>query len=123
MQSINIEELTLKQVREITGLVNVGSPSPTTLSSLTNHPYEVGKNYFIRTVTHHYTGKLTDVFEHELVLTSAAWIADDGRFADAVKNAKFAEVEPYPDGALVVVGRGAILDAVQIGETLPRSQK
>jgi len=31
-------------------------------------PYEVGKNYFIRTVTMSYTGKLIWVGEKELVL-------------------------------------------------------
>ena len=85
-------------------------------------PYQVGKNYFIRTVTHHYTGRLTAVYEHELVLEDAAWIADDGRFAPAVANGSFVEVEPFPDGE-VVIGRGAVLDAVVISFLLPRSQK
>jgi hypothetical protein len=86
-------------------------------------PWEVGANYFIRTVTHHYTGKLVEVFTHELVLVDAAWIADDGRFAQAVAKTEFLEIEPYPDGAEVIIGRGAILDAVKISGALPRVQK
>ena len=84
-------------------------------------PWKVGENYFIRTVTHHYTGKLAAVHAQELVLTDAAWIADDGRFMQAVASGQFNEVEPYPDGD-VIIGRGSILDATIIS-AVPRSQK
>lgn len=86
------------------------------------HPYKIGANYFIRTVTFHYTGRLLAVYEHELLLEDAAWIADDGRFMQAVASGTFAEVEPFPDGHLVI-GRGSILDAVSIPFALPRVQK
>lgn len=84
-------------------------------------PWQIGQNYFIRTVTHHYTGKLLAVHQLELVLTDAAWIADDGRFMQAVASGEFNEIEPYPDGP-VIIGRGAILDACII-PAVPRSQK
>ena len=58
--------------------VEKGSELPSMSES--EAPYEVGKNYFIRTVTMSYTGKLIWVGEHELVLESPAWIADSGRF-------------------------------------------
>ena len=83
--------------------------------------WEVGKNYLIRTVTMINTGKLVAVTEQEIVLEQAAWIADTGRFANALKTGKFDEVEPFPDGK-VIVGRGAVIDAVEIKE-LPREQK
>jgi hypothetical protein len=86
------------------------------------HPYLVGENYFIRTVTFHYTGRLVEVFEHELVLEDASWIADDGRFADAVAKGAFNEIEPYPVGR-VIIGRGAIVDATTVSFPLPRKQK
>jgi len=88
-----------------------------------SHPYKVGENYFIRTVTFHYTGKLVAVYDHELVLMDATWVADDGRFADAVAQGSYKEVEPYPDEREVVIGRGAIVDAVVITHPLPRKQK
>ncbi len=88
-----------------------------------NHaPWEIGQNYFIRTVTHHYTGRLVAVYAQELELTDAAWIADDGRFMQAVASGAFNEVEPYPDGQAVIIGRGSILDATVI-DAVPRSQK
>lgn len=84
-------------------------------------PWKIGANYLIRTVTMVDTGRLVAVTEHELVLEDAAWIADTGRFADALKIANFSEVEPFPFGR-VIVGRGSLIDAVEI-PMLPRVQK
>lgn len=83
--------------------------------------WERGKKYFIRTVTNYLTGRLVDVTEQELVIEDAAWIADTGRFADALKKATFKEVEPYPDGP-VIVGRGSVIDACEWSGDLPREQ-
>lgn len=88
-----------------------------------SHPWNVGANYFIRTVTHHFTGKLVAVHKQELVLSDAAWIADNGRFADAMAKGSLSEVEPFPKGKLVIVGRGSLIDAVQIDWPLPLEQK
>jgi hypothetical protein len=87
------------------------------------HPYKLNENYFIRTVTFHYTGKLIEVFEHELVLKNASWIPDDGRFADALKSGNFMEVEPYPCDEDVIIGRGALIDATVFNCPLPNTQK
>jgi hypothetical protein len=85
--------------------------------------WEVGAAYFIRTVTHHYTGRLLKVTSTELLIEDAAWIADDGRFADFLKSGEASEVEPYPDGVKVILGRSGILDAVKWTSKLPREQK
>ena len=111
---MNIEEITIKEAREIAALFGGKSTQPC--------PWNVGKNYFIRTVTHHLTGTLVQVTEQELVLVDAAWIAEDGRFADAVATCNFSEVEPFPQGKRVIVGRGSLIDAVEI-DTLQRRQK
>lgn len=84
-------------------------------------PWEIGKNYLIRTVTMIDTGKLVAVGSQELVLESAAWIADTGRFTGALQTVTFSEVEPFPEGRLIL-GRGSIIDAIQIPK-LPREQK
>ncbi len=85
--------------------------------------WEIGANYFIRTVTFHFTGRLKAVTQHELWLEDAAWIADDGRFTQAVESGVFNEVEPYPSGRTVAVGRGSLIDAHKMVKELPRSQK
>ena len=81
--------------------------------------FEIGKNYFIRTVTHSLTGKLIEVYPTELVLLDGAWIADDGRLADALKTGKLSEVEPVGDA---IVNLAAITDAFLWNHSLPTSQ-
>lgn len=90
-------------------------------SQNSEHPYEIGAIYLIRTVTMIDTGRLLRVTPSELVLEDAAWIADTGRFSDALRKAEFGEIEPFPDGE-VIVGRGAVIDAVKI-KAVQRSQK
>lgn len=85
-----------------------------------NGAWEIGKIYLIRTVTMIDTGRLVLVTPQELVLEDAAWIADTGRFADALKACSFNEVEPFPDGR-VIIGRGSVIDAVEI-EKVQRRQ-
>ena len=109
---MNLDDLTIKEVKHLQSLLR----GPDIQS-----PYQIGKNYFIRTVTHHYTGKLVKVTPKELVLEDAAWIADDGRFMNALKDGTLNEVEPYQDD--IVIGRGAILDATIWKHKLPREQK
>ena len=109
---MNIEDLTLKQIRELSGMFARQSD---------DSAWEIGKNYLIRTVTMIDTGRLVAVTANELVLEDAAWVADTGRFAQAVESAEFGEVEPFPSGR-VIIGRGSVIDAVQI-KMIPRSQK
>ena len=113
---INIEELTIGQVRELQGMF--GNSQPTA----NQNPFNIGANYFIRTVTHHHTGKLVQVTNTELVLENAAWIADDGRLTDALVSGNFNEVEMFPKNSRVIIGRGSLIDAVEIS-TVPTSQK
>lgn len=112
---MEIDNLTVKEIKHIQSLLKCpGEPS---------HPFQIGKNYFIRTVTHHLTGRLVKVTSKELVLQEAAWIADDGRFHDALKTGKLNEVEPFPQGEDVIVGRGSLIDAVIWKHALPKEQK
>lgn len=116
---IDVKDLTLRQIEEIQSVFD--NKEVGCAPKCDHAAWEIGKTYLIRTVTMNDTGRLVMVTPQELVLEDAAWIADTGRFADAVKNATFGEVEPFPDGK-VVIGRGAIIDAVQI-KISPRSQK
>ena len=83
--------------------------------------WQVGKSYFIRTVTHYLVGRLVEIGNHELVLEDAAWVADTGRYHDALKSGKFNEVEPYVGP--VCVGRGSLIDATLYPFKLPLEQK
>ena len=110
---ITIDDLTVGQARELAR--QFGSPSGT------SEFWEVGKPYLIRTVTMINAGTLVAVTEHEIILRDASWIADTGRFAQALESCEFNEVEPFPDG-LVAVGRGSIVEAVRI-KKVPRGVK
>jgi len=81
----------------------------------------ISKNVFVRTVTHHYTGVLVSADESFLELGEAAWIADDGRFTQALADGVLSEVEPFPGSCLV--SRGALLDICEWTHDLPRTQK
>ncbi len=115
---INIDELTLGQLKQLRAVV--GDATPYASKRL---PMPVGTAVFIRTVTHHYTGRVVECAEEEVAITDAAWIADDGRYAQAVASGTYGEVEPYPDGARVVINRAAIIDWCEARGDLPRSQR
>lgn len=83
--------------------------------------YEVGKSYLFRTVTHYLTGKLEAVHDQELVISTAAWIADTGRFHDCLAKGTLSEVEPMP--GRVIIGRGSIVDVSEWNHPLPTVQK
>lgn len=112
---MNLDELTLGQIKEL---------STMTGSKSTSNPYQkyVGKAVFIRTITMYYLGRLKTVYENELVLEECSWIADTGRFHDALRDGTAKEVEPYPCEE-VIIGRGAILDVCEWNKELLREQK
>ena len=105
-------------------LEELWASTPIDAASLTS-PFLPGSAYFIRTVTYHLTGRVREVRRvgeaYFLVLDEAAWIADSGRFMQALKDGVLKEVEPVPDGTLVNVA--AITDAFQWSHPLPKEQK
>lgn len=84
-------------------------------------PVHEGNTVFIRTVTLYYTGIIQRVTKEEIVLSEAAWIASTGRWSNALITGKLDEVEPYPNGTLVSVNRGAVIDVCDWTHPAPRS--
>ncbi len=80
--------------------------------------WKIGKVYMVRGVTMYQVGRLVSIDQHELILEDAAWIADTGRFNEAVKSGVFNEVEPYA-AKRIAVGRGQISDAFELSIDLP----
>lgn len=111
---MNIDELTIKQAKELANMFSRPDEF---------QPFVIGKAYLIRTVTHIDIGIVTAVGPTELVLTDVSWIADTGRYHDALTKGTLNEVEPYPDGQNVIIGRGSIIDATKWNHPLPRIQK
>ena len=81
----------------------------------------VGAKVFVRAVTYHYIGYARGVEGGFLVLEDASWVADSGRWADALATGVLQEVEPYPGTAYV--NMAAIVDCSEWTHPLPREQK
>lgn len=81
----------------------------------------VGQAYIVRTVTYHYTGRLVAMADGWLVMEDAAWVADSGRWSDALSQGTLNEIEPYP--GLVYVNRAAVVDISPWNHPLPCQQK
>jgi hypothetical protein len=82
-----------------------------------SHPYKIGTAYLIRGVTMYYTGRLISVSRQELVLEDAAWVADTGRYNEAVRKGTLGEVEPIVGHC--IIGRGSIVDVVEWPNNVP----
>lgn len=113
-----IDKLTFGEIKELMTLFGGAVAAP-----CSHQPFQIGKAYLIRTVTHIDIGIVKSVGDKEIVLSDCSWIADTGRYHDALKggSSKLNEVEPYLDD--VILGRGAIIDATLWGHKLPREQK
>lgn len=83
--------------------------------------WEIGKNYLIRTVTMIQLGKLKAITDKELLLSDACWVADTGRFNEALEKGTLKEVEMFQRD--VIVGRGGIIDATEWLSDLPKTSK
>ena len=79
----------------------------------------VGKKLFIRTVTYHLTGLVDKRIGNFLGLKNAAWIADSGRFMDAIKKGELSEVEPVGEAW---VNLNSIVDMFPWRHKLPDTQ-
>ena len=84
-------------------------------------PFQIGKKYYIRTITYHCTGKVKRIKGGFLVLGDAAWIADSGRFRQAITDGVLDEVEPVDVDMFVNIV--SITDAFTWNHKLPREQK
>jgi hypothetical protein len=109
---MSLEDLTIKEAKELANLFGSGQkPSP----------FEVGKKYLFRTVTHIDVGEVVFICGDFVTLKDSSWIADTGRFHDCLKNGAFNEVEPYPSGN--ILNLAALIDAAPWNHDLPREPK
>ena len=83
-------------------------------------PFKINESYFFRTVTYHLVGKVTAIKGTFLVLKDASWIADSGRFMQAIKDGTLNEVEPVGDA---IINTNSVTDAFPWKHKLPTEQK
>lgn len=80
----------------------------------------IGKSWFFRTVTYHLIGKVEKIVGSFLILSTASWVADSGRFMNAIKEGKLNEVEPV---GVAFINLNSITDFFPWGHKLPTEQK
>jgi len=80
----------------------------------------IGMKVFIRTVTYHLVGRVAKRVGRLWELQEASWVADSGRFMQAIKNGTLSEVEPV---GTCWVNIDAITDMFPWRHTLPMEQK
>lgn len=82
--------------------------------------FEVGNTVFIRTVTYHTVGRVTARDGDWLTLEDASWVADSGRFGEAIATGDLNEVERV--GACAV-NLAAAVDVFPWAHELPSVSK
>ncbi len=80
----------------------------------------VGEKVFIRTVTYHAVGKVERIEDGMVELSDASWVADSGRFGEAISKGTLSEVERVGD---MGVSLGAIVDYFAWKHDLPTESK
>ena len=79
----------------------------------------IGEKFFFRTVTYHLTGRVKRVMGSIMEIENAAWIADSGRFMNAIKEGKLSEVEPV---GRAFININSLVDFFPWKHKLPESQ-
>lgn len=116
---MDIDKLTIGELKQLVAMtkgIGVGC-APQSEPNV-----KVGQNILIRGVTLYYVGHVERVSETEIVLSEASWVADTGRFNEALRTGVLSEVEPFPNGE-VVVKQGAIMDYSPWPHSLPKEVK
>ena len=80
----------------------------------------VGKKFFIRTVTYFMVGEVTKRMGAFIELKNAAWVADTGRFTQAIKDGTLKEVEPV---GVAWLNLSSVVDMFPWKHKLPLEQK
>lgn len=110
---MRLDDMTIGEVKELRALFRE--------KNTPEHPFTVGDSLVIRTVTYHYLGKLEKVVGQWLCLSEASWLADSGRWAEALRTGCVEEVEPYPGPCWVPMG--CITDVSPWPHSLPKEAK
>ena len=80
----------------------------------------IGQTWFFRTVSFHLVGRVTKRVGGFFLLSNASWVADSGRFTQAIKDGVLNEVEPVGPA---LVNINSIVDAFPWRHALPTKQQ
>lgn len=112
MKTLQISEETYEKIKE-----QLEADEQIDISTLDDL---VGQKLYIRTVTYHCTGQVEKRMGSFLQLKDAAWIAESGRFSNAIKEGTLDEVEPV---GIMWVNLNSVVDFFPWKHKLPQEQK
>ena len=118
---MNIDELTLGQLKEIRKACGVSAKSKASKPRV-ELPFGVGDAIIIRTVTLIDLGKVVAIGSDFITLTDGGWVASTGRFHEMLKTGVLDEFE-RSDEPWFLVGRGAICDVHPWRHAIPKVSK
>jgi hypothetical protein len=114
---MNIDELTLGQLREVQKACGMrmksGRRKPVPL------PFKIGDAILIRTVTMIDLGRVVAIGSDFITLTDGGWVAETGRFSEMLKSGKLNEFERC-DEEWFLVGRGSVCDVFPWKHPIPK---
>jgi hypothetical protein len=87
---------------------------------VSNYEDLVGEKWYFRTVTYHTVGKVKKIVGRFAYLTEASWVADSGRFMNAIKDGTLDEVEPV---GICFINLDTVVDFFPWKHKLPTDQK
>ena len=82
--------------------------------------FEPGNKVCLRTVTYHLVGEIVARDGDWIELKDAAWVADSGRFMQALEKGELSEVEPV---GVAVVNLATVTEAFPWRHELPLKQR
>ena len=112
MPTLEISQETYDKIKD-----QLGEDEKIDLKSLADM---IGKKFFFRTVTYHVVGKVVNILGNIIQLEDSSWVADSGRFMQAIKEGKLNEVEPVGKGYL---NSQSLVDFYPWRHDLPKEQK
>ena len=86
-----------------------------------SHSIREGEKYIIRADPMYYVGRVLAITDCDLVLGEASWVADTGRWSNALQTGELSEVEPFV--GKVIINRTRIVDMTVWGHNLPSEVK
>ena len=86
---------------------------------ISNYEDLVGGKFYFRTVTYHTVGEVKKIVGRFAQLKDASWVADSGRFMNAIKDGTLSEVEPVGNA---FVNIDTVVDFFPWVHKLPKEQ-
>jgi hypothetical protein len=112
MPTLEVSEEILQKIKDQFGLDN--------FKEINSYEDLVGGKFFFRTVTYHSIGEVKKIVGRFAYLENASWVADSGRFMNAIKDGTLNEVEPVGDA---FVNLDTVVDFFPWKHALPKEQK